>query len=192
MDIIMVRHGESEDNLKKIYSRDTTRLTEKGRQQILDSKELLEDFTYEEIYCSPLTRTVESMEVLGLGGLEENKIREIDFGIFTGKTFQEISKIYPVESKKWIDDSINYRIPNGESLVDVYDRIEIFLEELIKKDKNTLLICHDCVIRIVLCWVFDNPEYFFKFRIDNGSINVVSVKDKYKYIKQTNYKHPLK
>ncbi len=191
MDIIMIRHGETEDNLKRIFSRDNTRLTEKGKRQILDSKELLEGFIYEDIYYSPLTRTVESIEVLGLDGVVEDKIREIDFGIFTGKTFDEISKLYPMQSQTWIEDSINYRVAEGESVLDVYRRINIFLEELIKRDKNTLLICHDCVIRLFLCWIFDNPDYFLKFKVDNGSINVISIEGNYKYIKKTNYKHPL-
>lgn len=192
MDIIMVRHGESEDNLKRIFSRDNTKLTEKGRAQILGSRELLREFDYEDIYYSPLTRTVESIEVLGLDGIMEEKIREIDFGVFAGKTFQEISEIYPTQAKKWVEDSINFRVPKGESVLDVYNRIGEFLEGLIHKGKNSLLICHDCVIRLALCWIFDNPDYFFKFKIDNGSINVISIEGNYKYIKKTNYKHPLR
>lgn len=192
MDIIMVRHGESEDNLKRIFSRDNTRLTEKGRSQIDHSRELLKDFTYEDIYCSPLSRAIESKEVLGLDGIIEESIREINFGAFTGMTFQEISETYPLEAKKWLEDSINFRVPKGESVLDVYERIKNFLKELIVKDKNVLLICHDCVIRLALCWIFDNPDYFFKFKVDNGSINIISIEDNFKYIKKTNYKHPLK
>lgn len=188
MDIIMIRHGETEDNLGRIFSRDNTRLTKKGRKQILNLSELLKEFRYEDIYYSPLTRTVESMEILGLDGIVEEKIREINFGVFTGKTFKEISNLYPMQAKKWIDDSINYRVPEGESVLDVYNRTQMFLEELVYKDINSLLICHDCVIRLALCWVFDNPDYFFKFKVDNGSINVISIEDNYKYIKKLNYR----
>lgn len=188
MDIIMIRHGQTEDNVKGIYSRDTTKLTDKGKSQILESKKLLEKFDYEDIYYSPLTRTIESMETLGLQGIKENNIREIDFGIFKGKTFEETSKLYPMESKKWEEDPLHYRIPQGQSVLDIYENVKIFLEELIKRDKDALLVCHDGVIRLILCWVFDNPEYFFRFKVDNGSINVVSIEDGYKYIKKTNYK----
>lgn len=188
MDIIMIRHGETEDNLARIFSRDNTRLTGKGKAQILASKELLKGFHYEDIYYSPLTRTVESIELLGLDGRLEEKIREIDFGIFTGKTFDEVSELHPIQARKWVEDSINFRIPDGENVLDVYDRLEVFLEELIKRGKNALLICHDCVIRLLLCWVFDNPKYFFRFNIENGSINVISIEDEYKYIKKINHK----
>ena len=192
MDIILIRHGETEDNLKRIFSRDNTKLTDKGKSQILKSKKLLKNFGYEEVYYSPLTRAVESTEVLGLNGIIEDRIREINFGTFTGMTFDEIRKLHPLKAKEWLKDSINYRVPKGESVLDVYNRIEEFLKEIIQRDKNVLLICHDCVIRVALCWVFDNPDYFFKFKVDNGSINIISVEEDYKYIKKTNYKHPLK
>lgn len=188
MDIIMLRHGETEDNLKRIFSRDDTKLTEKGICQISNSKILLEKMDYDDIYYSPLTRTVESKEIIGLVGIKEEKIREIDFGVFTGKTFKQILEIYPVETKKWIEDPIRYRVAKGENLIDVYDRIETFLNEIIANNKNVLLICHDCVIRIILCWVFDNPEYFFKFKIENGSISIISIDEGFKYIKRINYK----
>lgn len=188
----MIRHGETEDNLNKIFSRDNTKLTKKGKAQILSSKELLKGFDYEDIYYSPLTRTVESIGVLGLDGVMEEKIREIDFGIFTGMTFIEISESHPVLAKKWVEDSINFRVPEGESVIDVYKRIVAFLEELVLKDKNALLICHDCVIRLALSWIFDNPDYFFKFKVDNGSISVISIDHGFKFIKKTNYKHPYK
>lgn len=183
----MIRHGETHDNLSRIFSRDNTKLTEKGRKQILTSAELLKGFSYEDIYYSPLTRTIESIEILGLNGTMEDKIKEIDFGIFTGRTFKEISELYPIETKKWVEDSINFRVPEGEGVLDVYNRIELFLEELIYKDKNALLVCHDGVIRVIFCWIFNNPDYFFKFKVDNGSINIISIEDNYKYIKKLNY-----
>lgn len=183
----MIRHGESEDNIQKIFSRDDTSLTEKGIGQIKETKELLKKFNYDRVYYSPLTRTVETLEILELEGLEEIRIREINFGIFTGMTFKEISEIYPDETKSWLDDTQNFMIPTGESLLDVYNRVKEFLEEISKDEENILLVCHDCIIRLALCWIFDNPEYFFKFKIDNGSINIISVEDGFKYIRKLNY-----
>ncbi len=191
MDIIMLRHGQTEDNIKKIFSRDNTPLTQKGIDEILSAKDLLKDINYEKLYYSPLNRTVQSLEYLGLRGERADNIREIDFGIFTGRTFKEISDIYPEETKAWVADSINYRIPQGESLVDVYGRISRFLEDLTEKDQDVLLVCHDCVIRLALCWIFDNLDYFFRFKVDNASISIIAVDDDYKYIKKINYKYPL-
>lgn len=191
MDITMIRHGQTQDNIAKVFSRDSTSLTTKGIDEIILTKDLIKEINYERVYYSPLNRTVQSLEHLGLKGEKERRIREIDFGIFTGKSFKEISHIYAEETKAWVSDSINYRVPEGESVLDVYKRICGFLEELVSKGENALLICHDCVIRLALCWVFDNPDYFFRFKVDNASINIIAIDDNYKYIKKTNYKHPL-
>ncbi|WP_415875240.1 histidine phosphatase family protein [Clostridium sp.] len=186
MDIIMVRHGESEDNVKKVYSSISTPLTEKGKAKILQIKKLLEKYNYEEIYYSPYKRAVDTIHYLDLEGKEDNRIREIDFGIFEGKTFEEISKIYPEETKLWIEDIYNYRIPKGESLLDVYNRVSEFLEELCKMNKSVLLVTHDSVIRLALCWVFDEPLYFYRFKVDNVSITTITVNEGYKYINRLN------
>lgn len=183
----MVRHGETEDNLAKIFSRDSTILTETGREQIKEAKAKLSKLSFDTIYYSPLKRTVETLNHLGLAGLKESRIREINFGIFTGKTFEEISNIYPIESKSWLDDTHNYEIPQGESLLQVYERVKGFFEEISKQDKNILLVTHDCVIRLALCWVFDRPDYFFRFKVDNGSISIISIDEGFKYIKMLNY-----
>ncbi|MBE6043097.1 MAG: histidine phosphatase family protein [Clostridium thermopalmarium] len=186
MDIIMIRHGESEDNVRKVYSRISTPLTEKGKAEILQTKKLLERYDYEEVYYSPYKRTVDTLHYLGLEGKEDNRIREIEFGIFEGKNFEEILKIYSEEAKLWIEDIYNYRIPKGESLLDVYNRVSEFLEELCKMNKSALLVTHDSVIRLALCWVFDEPLYFYKFKVDNGSITVITVNEGYKYINRLN------
>lgn len=191
MDIIMIRHGQTEDNIRKIFSRDSTELTQRGQEEMLEAKVSLQSFNYKNIYYSPLKRTVQSIKQLDLEGVIEDRLREINFGDFTGKTFKEIGESHPEETKNWVEDSINYRVPGGESVVDVYKRVSSFLEELVESDEDVLLICHDCVIRLALCWVFGNPDYFFRFKVDNASISVISIDDNYKYIKKTNYKHPL-
>lgn len=189
MDIIMLRHGETVDNVGKVYSRANTGLTDKGKSEILAARELLEDLHYEDVYCSPLNRTVETMEVLNLEGpvTMESRIQEMNFGIFKEHGFKEISEKYPNETRKWAEDPIRYRIPEGENVLDVYDRVVDFLEELIEKDRDVLLISHNGAIRTILSWVFDQPEYLFRFKIDNGSINVITVDADYKYIKKLNH-----
>lgn len=187
MDIIMIRHGETDDNVSKVFSRDDTRLTDNGKNQIKETRKKIEEFNYNTIYCSPLIRTKETRDLLGLQAIEQSDIREIDFGIFTGYKFEEISKKYPIESKLWMEDTLNYSIPEGESLENVYNRIRSFIDYIRKKDENVLLITHDCVIRCILCWIFDDMEYFYKFKIDNGSISIISIEDEYKYIKKLNF-----
>lgn len=188
MDIILIRHGETHDNVKKQFSTKDVTLTDRGRRQIEKAKAIVDKLFFDRVYVSPLARAIETMKILGLEGDKEERIREVDFGLFEGKTYEELKEKFPDEIKLWFDDVINYVVPEGESIKMAYDRVVSFLEELVDKKENALLICHDGVIKMALSWVFDNPEFFFKFKIDNGSISIISIDEMgFKYIKKANY-----
>ncbi|NMA84672.1 MAG: histidine phosphatase family protein [Epulopiscium sp.] len=186
MDIILIRHGESEDNISKIFSRDATKLSSEGIKQIKATRKILEGLDYKQVYYSPLTRTKDTLYYLGLQGIEEPRIREVNFGIFTGKTFAECSAEFPKEVQMWIDHTNSYEIPKGESLETVCKRVVEFLEEVVKQNENVVLITHEGIIRIACAWVMDDINYFFKFKAENGSISVISIEDGYKYISKLN------
>jgi broad specificity phosphatase PhoE len=188
MDIILIRHGETYDNVNMQISSKEVKLTDRGRRQIEKAKAILDKLSFDRVYVSPLARAIETMEILGLEGDKEERIREVDFGLFEGKTYDQLQADFAEELKMWFDDVINYVVPEGESIKMAYDRVVSFLEELVDKKENALLICHDGVIKIALSWVFDNPEFFFKFKIDNGSISIISIDEMgFKYIKKANY-----
>jgi alpha-ribazole phosphatase len=188
MDIILIRHGETYDNVNMQISSKEVKLTDRGRRQIEKAKAILDKLSFDRVYVSPLARAIETMEILGLEGDKEERIREVDFGLFEGKTYDQLQAEFAEELKMWFDDVINYVVPEGESIKMAYDRVVSFLEELVDKKENALLICHDGVIKIALSWVFDNPEFFFKFKIDNGSISIISIDEMgFKYIKKANY-----
>lgn len=188
MDIILIRHGETEDNVLKNFSTKDTPLTDRGREQIKKVRPLVETLSFDKVYVSPLKRVMETMEILGLEGDVEKRIQEVDFGLFEGKTYETMKKEFPEEIKMWDEDYINYPTPKGESIKLAYERVTSFLGEIIKKDEDVLLVCHDGVIRIALSWIFDNVEYFFKFRSENGSVNIITVnEDGFKYINKMNY-----
>lgn len=188
MDIILVRHGETEDNVSKKFSTKDIHLTDRGKEQIKKTRELVETLSFEKVYVSPLKRTMETMKILGLDGHVEDRIQEVDFGLFEGKDYETVIREFPDEIKKWNEDYINYPAPEGESIKQAYERVTSFLEELVKRDKDALLVCHDGVIKIALSWVFDNDEHFFRFKSENGSINIITLDEGgFKYIKKVNH-----
>lgn len=188
MNIILIRHGQTEDNVRRIFSTKDTKLTEKGRKQIENTKKIVDTLAFDKVYVSPLYRAIETMEILGLEGEKEERIREVDFGLFEGNTYKALKEKFPEEVKQWDEDYINYVTPEGESIKLAYKRVTSFLEEISKKDEDVVLVCHDGVTRIALSWVFDSIDCFFKFKVDNGSISIISI-DEYgfKYIEKTNY-----
>lgn len=184
----MIRHGESEDNVLKVFGRYESPLSKNGVSQIKDTKELLKDFNYSKVYYSPFKRTVETLNVLGLDGQVDERIGEYDFGIFAGLDHKTIEKKYPIKYKEWNENPTEYVIEDGESLQIVYKRVKEFLEEIVKNGESVVLVTHAGVIRLAFCWMFDNIDYFFKFKVDNGSINVISVDEtNFKFVERSNY-----
>ena len=186
MDIILVRHGESEANLAKTFGGPTIKLSQLGRDQAIKSKDFIQSLSFDRVYTSPFVRAVETMEHLGLNGEIKENIREIAFGVLEDKSYDALSKSHPVEAKKWADDPIYYAVPGGETIIEGYNRVEKVLMELIEKDEDVLLVCHEGVIKMALSFVFDNPEYFFKFQADNLSVNVITVEKGHKFISKMN------
>ncbi len=182
----MIRHGESEDNIAEVLSRTTTPLTDNGIDQIKKTKEILKDYQFQKVYYSPLKRTDQTRHHLGLEGIEEERIGEINFGIFEGLGYKEFTSKFPEESKLWVDDPFTYEIPNGESIHMVYERVKSFLDQVVEHNEDILLVTHEGIIKVICSWVFDDPSYFFKFKAENGSITIISVDNGYKYIKKLN------
>lgn len=177
--LTMIRHGQTEDNLKGVYSDSDIGLSELGKDQVLKMKEKLSLYSFDKVYFSPHIRTKESFELLTLDGQADFRIQETNFGIFTGRTYKDICELYPKESLRWFEDYLNYQIPEGESLKQMYERVIDFVKEL---ERDTLIITHEGVIRSILAWVFDDLKYFYKFKIDNASISQIIIGDDYKII----------
>ena len=178
MDITLIRHGKTKMNQEGRYCGVTdVEISPEGIRQIEGIKSHILNSAYDGIYVSPLKRTQQTAGILVDTYKIDNRLAEMNFGIFEGLTYQEIIKTYPVENEKWQKDFLNYRIPKGESLLDVYDRVECFVQEVAKKHKNVLVITHGGVIRCALSAVFGSGEHFFKFHVGHGSITKISMMD---------------
>ncbi len=183
----MIRHGESEDNVSRVFGTYDSPLSKRGIDQVQITKENLSEYDFSKVYYSPYARTVETLHHLGLEGTPDSRIGEYNFGIFSGKTNAIIEEEFPMEYTEWVDNPTDYIIREGESLRIVYNRVKEFLDEVVQRDEDTILVTHAGVIRLVLCWIFDDIDYFFRFKVDNGSINIISIDDGYKFIKKLNH-----
>ena len=74
MDIILIRHGQTEDNVGRIFSTKDTILTDEGKEQIKKTKTFIDTISFDKVYVSPLHRAIQTMEILGLDG-EMEEIR---------------------------------------------------------------------------------------------------------------------
>ena len=114
MDIYLLRHGETAYNAEKRYlSRSDVSLSAKGLAELIPA-----GFSPETVYVSPLRRTWETaMAVFPTARLTViDDFREMDFGIFEGKNYQEMAEL--PEYRAWVDGSCLGKIPGGEQKSD--------------------------------------------------------------------------
>lgn len=189
MDLIMVRHAKTVDNILKIYSRDVTPLDPILKLKLIETKRKLKEFNFKNIYVSELLRCRETLEQI----IDKDKhytvdprINEFDYGDFKGHNYLEVNKKYPYIYGKLEKNTFSTKIPSGESYNDLFLRVGSFLQELKSKNEDVLIVSHDGVIRSILCNIC-GKDNFFKFSIENAKITVVSFMGNYSFIKKINY-----
>ncbi|WP_251862570.1 alpha-ribazole phosphatase, partial [Clostridium sp. Marseille-Q2269] len=183
MNIYLVRHGETEQNKRKnFYGKLDVGLNEKGKDQSYKVGELLKNINFNRVYISDRKRTNETAEIILHRNnfykkekniiCRESRINELDFGIFEGKSYEEICSLYPEQQKSWEKDWENFVIPNGESAVAFYNRVKEFMIDIKKhKDGDYLVITHGGVIRMIYSYILQNNiDLYWNFASRNGDI----------------------
>ncbi|WP_078695832.1 histidine phosphatase family protein [Caloramator quimbayensis] len=187
MDIVLIRHGRTDVNEKGCFGGSTdTGLSIRGIKEVENLKLHIKDIDFDCIYASPMIRALQTVKILGFDYIIDDRLREIDFGIFEGLSYKDIEKKYPKEYEKWNTDYLNYRFINGESLMDVFERACDFLRSVDKNNKRILIVTHGGVIRCILSEVFKSRDYFYKFKIDYAAANIISYDDDFMFIKGIN------
>lgn len=180
--IILVRHGESNFNKeKKFFGWLNPLLTDDGLDSVKNLVNKIEDYDY--IFSSPLKRALDSARILNYKNLPistTDSLKEINFGIFEGLTYSEITQKYPNETTLWINDGINFNYISGESLLNLRDRVISFVESIKNTNKTYLIVTHFGVINVILAhYISDNINSFWKFKSELASITTIEFHDNY-------------
>lgn len=155
--LYLVRHGQVAEGHTDVYNgHNDVDLSPAGITQCQFLAEHLREVKLAGIYSSDLTRTRRGAEIINQGrGLEVKTVpefREINFGIWEGLSFQEIMTKYPEELQQRFADLANFRIPEGESLTDLNDRVSPKLTDLLRQHTGEALIivAHAGINRVIL------------------------------------------
>jgi isoleucyl-tRNA synthetase len=175
--LIFTRHGQAENNVlglsdswpeKKAYH-----LTEEGRGQvhITEVNKLKEMGGIDMIFASDLVRDNETAEIIakafGLPVVFDERLREINVGIYNGRPYEDYWKAVP-EEKRW-----DTAPEGGESHRDVQERMVNFIDEINNKysGKKILIVSHGDPLWVAMKYYgADNkyPEYAVPFEINIG------------------------
>jgi len=82
----------------------------------------------------------------------EERLREIDFGVFEGRLYEEIAQEYPETYSQWMEHPAETQFPNGESFVQMKARVIEAAHELYARHRGETIavVSHGGVNRILL------------------------------------------
>tara|TARA_Y100000991_G_scaffold214761_1_gene203275 strand:- start:1900 stop:3093 length:1194 start_codon:yes stop_codon:yes gene_type:complete len=149
--IYLTRHGESINNEKMVLGGDCS-LTDKGLEfsrKLTDfiNKDIGDDFI---IYTSCLKRTIETVQFFNNKKIETRLLNEIHAGICEGLTQKEILFLFPnvFESRK--KNKLRFRYPEGESYMDLLERLRYFVLQIESYNKPILIVAHNAILKVLL------------------------------------------
>lgn len=145
MKIILVRHGETDWNLKHIMQGITDiPLNEKGKEQALMVSKKLENTKIDVCFSSPLKRAVQTLNIITkVSPIIDNRLIERNMGELEGKNH----KYY--DAKLYWNYKINSNLYGVESISSLFKRVTDFFYEIRDKYYNStvLIVSHGATIR---------------------------------------------
>lgn len=180
--LYLVRHGETEWNAdNRVQGSIDIPLSQKGIKQAETLAQYLKELPKpQKVFCSNLKRSVKTAKIiaefLGTTAIEETPLlREINCGLWEGKSINELMNNYPQEYAMWRLNSY-FKCPEGESVDDVKIRVEKFFVEKrneLSSFETVLIVAHGILNRAVLSFIMDLPLQNCRyFEQDNGALNV--------------------
>ena len=184
--LILVRHGQTEMNVQSLYfGKLNPPLNDLGISQAYQAKEKLLDIDYDIIYSSPLERAKQTAEICNYLDKEiifDSNLEEINFGIFEGLTFKQISEKYPNEVKKMEEDWKSFNYVTGESPKEMFQRAISFLKTL-DYTKTNLIVTHWGIINCIISYFISGSlDSYWKFKIQNASIVIFEGNFEFSYL----------
>lgn len=135
---------------------------------------------WEVIISSPLNRCLafaqELSEDSGLPLETDDRLKEIGYGEWQGKSRDEITRYDPGLVQRFYRDPTTYRPDGAEGLAEFRNRVNEAFKDILERHsgKHLLVICHAGIIRMVLAQILDIPlANLFRIKIGTASVTRV-------------------
>lgn len=177
MSIYVVRHGQTDWNVKGLYQGHTDiPLNSTGIMQASNLKENLKGIHFDIVFSSPLSRAYNTAKIClstkTPSIVIDDSLIERSFGDLEG---QSPSKFTDCNNDLLLDYSKNYSTHNVEPIQTVFRRVYHFLDHLLENytHKNVLLVTHSAIVIAIECYFHGIPK-------DNKLINLAFDNCQYK------------
>ena len=179
---IVVRHGQSEGNAKgEFHGQYNSDLTELGHRQAECTAEYVDRYTIDAIYSSDIRRAYSTAKHTadrrGMLVITDTGLREIFAGDWEQMKFSDIEEKYPEERRIWYEDVAHCKIPGGESVAEMAERVNAAFERIAAENdgKTVFVATHFTPIRAMCCrwhgWPLDGMQ---KIKgVVNASVTIV-------------------
>ena len=160
--VYIVRHGETELNVKRVIQGQTdSPLTKLGEKQARERGNNLSHINFDAVYSSDLLRAKRTAEIIllekKLAVSTTKALRERAFGRFEGKTFEEYGHLLQkeLEELRLLDEKSQFSHklhPDIESDEEIVGRFITFLREvsIANTGKTVLVVSHGGIMRAFL------------------------------------------
>jgi broad specificity phosphatase PhoE len=181
-----VRHGATQLTAENRFSGAVgVDLSEEGRAQVRRLAERLASDHVAAVYTSPLSRAVETAQILatphGLAPIHEDGLREIGHGRWEGLTRREVEERFPGEYDAWEADPFTFAPVDGETGLEVLARaLPVIRRIVLAHEGSTVLVTsHKATLRLVLASLLGMDARGYRDRLDQSPacLNVVDFKD---------------
>ena len=183
MRLILVRHGDTDFNTShRFMGHSDIDLSAAGRQQIQCLGDYLKDEKIDGVYASDLARTITTAAIItegrGIGVIPCPELREMNYGVCEGMTFNEINDKYPDVAEQCVNFNLSLEFPGGDTFKDFTDRTISFLKRLkMHKASDTLLVVsHNGPLKALVCHFLGiDMGHWWQIRIDTASISTIDI-----------------
>ena len=177
MRIFFVRHGESEANVRDVFSNRGWKhpLTPAGLEQARWLGERLANRGVAAVYTSPIRRAVETARIVATGlkvpHLTEPALAEYDVGDYEDRGGAEGRRLQAEIERRWDAGDFDAHMPGGESCNDIRARFPPFITRVIEqaaaRDAALVMVSHGGTLRYALPMILTNvsPEFAVDHRL---------------------------
>jgi alpha-ribazole phosphatase/probable phosphoglycerate mutase len=177
----LIRHPEPEASAEgRCYGSLDWSLSETGLRQAHAIADALAPEPLAAIYTSPRRRCVQAAEIVARGRscpLEPSEaFRELDFGEFEGRRYDEIAALYPELYRQWMEKPTEVQFPGGEDFAAMRRRVLDAAAGLRARHagETVAVVTHGGVNRIILAEALGlDAAHIFRIGQRHAALNLI-------------------
>jgi len=149
----------------------------------------LKETKIDAIYSSPLKRALDTAQAIAshhqLAVQVEPDLREMEVGELEGVSIAELGTSFSQFLLQWRQGQGLEKLPGGESVVDLADRVWVTVQHIIEKHRQetVVVVSHFFAVVVTVCKALGWPlTCLERIRVQTGSISIIDLGDGRPYL----------